>query len=190
MTDSPEAIAERNRQYYEEARTVLRRAAATIRHFSSYSKSGMKFTCDATDLDNPPAEHRDGTELADGAFYFESWGTKPHADPVGMPDGSTQTVVENYWIRAVYRADGSLEVHSREGDILIEDAEVGPGAACGRITPVRAVVLRGQQGFGRKGFSHAFAAAISHPVVVLETETVRPSDFELDEPTPYDDRRW
>jgi hypothetical protein len=190
MTDSPETIAERNRQYYEEARKVLARASATIWHFYSNSKCGMQFTNARTDLDNPPPEHLEGSELADGAFYSFSWGTKPHGEPMSMPDGSTQTVVEKYWIRAVYRADGSLEVHSREGDVLIEDAEVDPDASAGRITPVRAVVLRGQQGFGKKGFRSALAAAYGHPVVELETQVLRPSDFELDEPTPYDDRRW
>lgn len=190
MTHSPETLAARNRQYYEDAGKVLTRAAATIWHNFSVGQSGMKFTDERTDLSDPQPQHLDGSELADGAFYLFSWGTKPHRPPEKMDDGSTQTVLERYWIRAVYRADESLEVHSREGDLFVEDAEVGPEASSGRMTPVRAVVLRGQQGFGKKTFGRTLALAMGHPVIVLETQIVRPSDFKLDEPTPYDDRRW
>jgi hypothetical protein len=72
-------------------------------------------------------------------------------------------------------------LRSAEGDVSIAE----PGGE--QVTPVRAVILKGQQGLGRKMLRTAVEAAFSHPVVTVEKP---PPEPELDAWSPYDDRRW
>jgi hypothetical protein len=192
-SDRRDVIAQ-NTQYFVAAERVLENVQHAVRSLQALRYLQVRRSESSTSSRNAPPEFQDGTTRADGASYTWKWTVKNDLRSIktDLPGGGFKhhSVFSDYWVCAIYHPDGSLEIQSADGDI-----EVAPASDEG-ATPVRAVLLRGEQQLGRKSLLAAASAAFSHPAYVTrETTGSFDPSTDLDDDTQQgaygrDQRNW